>query len=134
MTTSTTDSDKVSDYLSKLDPALAEAVERIRQIILASDSLIAEQIKWNAPSFYYTGAMKPFNPKEYKRDIVVLNLHKGKILLVLPTGARIKEGRGLLEGNYTDGRRLIRFKDLIEINDRAEALTLVIGDWIAGVE
>lgn len=56
--------------------------------------------------------MKPFDPKEYKRDIVVMNLHKGKILLVFPTGARINDGTGILEGKYTDGRRVVIITDM----------------------
>ncbi|MGB8193925.1 MAG: DUF1801 domain-containing protein, partial [Chitinophagaceae bacterium] len=95
------ESEQVTQHIQKLDPAIAPVVEAIRQIILLADKEIAEQIKWNSPSFYYTGEMKPFDPKEYKRDIVVLNLHKGNILLVFPTGARIKDTTGFLEGNYT---------------------------------
>lgn len=47
---------------------------------------IGEQIKWNNPCFYFTGEMPAFDPKEYKREIVVMNLFKGRIMLVLPSG------------------------------------------------
>ncbi len=41
----------------------------LRNIILSTDKEIGERIKWNNPSFYYTGEMKPFDPKEYKREL-----------------------------------------------------------------
>src|SRR4051812_33610102 len=92
------DTEQVSAHIHKLDKPFAETVEYTRQVILSADKEIAEQIKWNSPSFYYTGEMKPFDPKEYKRDLIVMNLRKEQILLVLPTGAKIKDTTGLLEG------------------------------------
>ncbi|UOQ53538.1 hypothetical protein [Hymenobacter cellulosivorans] len=55
---------------------------------------VAEQIKWNSPSFYYTGLIAPFDPKEYRRDIVVVNLHRGHALLVFATDATIPDPGG----------------------------------------
>ena len=112
----------VTAYIQNLDPTFAKAIETLRQSILGAGKEIGEQIKWNSPSFFYTGDMKAFNGKEYKRDIVVMNLHKGNILLVFPTGATIDDSTGLLEGDYTDGRRLIRFKDLADIKAKSKAL------------
>lgn len=63
----------------------------LREIILSTDAEISEQIKWNNPAFYYNGEMKVFNPKEHKRDIVVFNLHKNRIMLVFPSGAKVTD-------------------------------------------
>ena len=82
----------VTEYIQKMDPALAEIVEAIRKIILGADPEVGEQIKWNSPSFYYTGEMKPFNPKEYKRDLAVLNLHRGHALLPRRPGGAPRDG------------------------------------------
>ena len=124
----------VTAHIQKLDPAFARAIETLRQTILGAGKEIGEQIKWNSPSFFYTGEMKAFNAKEYKRDIVVMNLHKGNILLVFPTGATIKDNSGLLEGDYTDGRRLIRFNDLVDIKSKSKALQKIIQTWLSQVE
>ena len=124
----------VTRYIQKLDPALAKVVEAIRQIILGTDKEIGEQIKWNAPSFIFTGTMKPFNPKEYKRDIVVINTHKGYALLVFPTGGRLKDGYGLLDGDFKDGRRLAKFYNMEDVNAKAKALKMVILEWLSHVE
>jgi len=68
--------EQVEAYIQALDHPLKDVVHALRQVIATADEEIGEQIKWNSPSFYYTGEMKPFDPKEYKRDIVVFNLHK----------------------------------------------------------
>jgi hypothetical protein len=124
----------VNEFIQQLDPALAEVVEAIRQIILSTDMAIAEQIKWNSPSFFFSGEMKLFNPKEYKRDIVVINVHKGYALLIFPTGAKVTNRYNLLEGDYKDGRRIATFHDLNEVKAKKKALRLVIKDWLNGVD
>jgi len=128
------DSEKVTEHIQKLDASIAETVDVIRQIILTTDKEIAEQIKWNSPSFYYSGEMKPFDPKEYKRDIIVMNLHKNNIMLVLPTGAKVRDTSGLLEGDYTDGRRLIKFKDMKDVKEKEKFLRKIIKDWLKLVD
>jgi hypothetical protein len=128
------DTDQVTAHIRALDPAIADTVEMIRQIILGTDPYIAEQIKWNSPSFYYTGEMKPFDPKEYKRDIAVLNLHRGRIMIVLPTGAKLLKATRILEGKYTDGRRLITFSGAEDVKDKEEDLREVIREWLSMVE
>lgn len=124
------DTEQVSAYIQKLDKDFAATVEYLRQLILSADKQIGEQIKWNSPSFYYTGEMKAFDPKEYKRDLMVMNLRKGQILLVLPTGATIEDSTGLLEGKYTDGRRLITFTGLADIKSKEKKLKTVIRAWM----
>ena len=128
------DKETVTEHIKNLEPELAATVELIRKAILETDPEIGEQIKWNSPSFYFTGEMKPFDAKEYKRDIVVLNLHRGKILLVFPTGAKISDPSGLLEGDYTDGRRIVNFRDINDVKAKEKNLQQVIKNWISLIE
>ncbi len=128
------DPKSVTDYIQKLDPDFARLIEAIRQLILSTDKEIGEQIKWNSPSFFYQGEMKPFNPKEYKRDIVVLNIRKGIALLVFPTGAIINDTTGILEGQYTDGRRLVTFTNMDDIAVKGKDLQKVIKQWLKLVD
>lgn len=128
-----TGSEVVSTYIEKLDDATRPVVEKLRQIILSADPQIAEEIKWNSPSFYYAGPMAPFDPKEYKRHIIVMNLHK-RILLVFPSGAKINNTDGLLEGNYTDGRRLVNIAGMDNVLQKKQALLNAIRDWLSKVE
>jgi hypothetical protein len=129
----TNDSIGVTNFIQKLDPKIAEIIEEIRQIILGTDNIIDEQIKWNSPSFFYSGEMQPFDPKEYKRDLAVLNIRK-EIMLVFPTGASIIDTTGILEGAYSDGRRLVYFKDLADVKIKKESLEQVIKAWIELVD
>jgi hypothetical protein len=124
--------DKVDAYMKKLKHPLADVVEALRRMILAADREVGEEIKWNAPTFFYTGEMKPFNPKEYKRYIIVFNLYrKDCIRLVFPSGAKIKDTTGLLEGDYADGRRLAMFSNMDEVESKGKALQQAIKKWLA---
>ncbi|MGB3074126.1 MAG: DUF1801 domain-containing protein [Chitinophagales bacterium] len=129
-----TDHEQVTELIQKLDPSLSDLAETVRQIILNTHNEIGEQIKWNSPAFYYTGEMKPFDPREYKRDIAVMNLRKNKLLLVFPSGAIINDLTGILEGDYTDGRRLVNFSDLKDVKAKEKALRRVLKEWIKLVD
>lgn len=123
--------DKVDAYMQKLKHPLADVVEDLRRLILSTHQQIGEEIKWNAPSFFYSGEMKPFNPKEYKRYIVVFNLYrKDCIRLVFPSGVRVKDESGLLEGDYADGRRLALFSSVEDVKSKKASLQSVIRRWL----
>jgi hypothetical protein len=125
----------VGEYIAQLEGPLAKAIEAVRQVFLKTDKMVGEQIKWNSPAFYYTGDMKPFDPKEYKRDIAVVNIYKKEyVLLIFPTGARIKDSYGILEGTYTDGRRMVKIASVDDLRSKEKALQQVIKDWLKGVE
>ena len=128
------DSEQVTAHVKKLERTLGKTVETIRQIILSTDKEIGERIKWNNPSFYFTGEMKPFDPKEYKREIVVLNLYKGRIMLVFPSGAKVNDKTGLLTGDYKDGRRITIFTDMKDIKSKEKDLQKIINDWLKLVD
>lgn len=128
------DSERVTEHTAKLPKDIRVAVKYLRQIILSIDEEICEHIKWNSPAFYYSGKMKDFDAKEYKRDILVMNLRKDKIMCVLPTGMNIKKHTAILEGDYTDGRRMIYFKDLHDIKQKQQLLTDAIKEWLSLVE
>jgi hypothetical protein len=124
----------VSNLIGNIDPEFAQMVQYIRKIILDTDPLIGEQVKWNSPSFFYQGEMKPFDPKEYKRDIVVLNLRKNVAMLVFPTGAKINDSSGFLQGKYTDGRKIAVFNTMEEVMNHKTNLQNAIKDWLSKVE
>jgi hypothetical protein len=127
--------DKVDAYMQELKHPLAGVVEVLRRIILNTDREIGEEIKWNAPTFFYTGEMKPFSPKEYKRYIVVFNLYrKDCIRLVFPSGAKIDDTSGLLEGDYADGRRLALFYNAGDVDLKGDALQRAIKRWLKLLE
>lgn len=129
-----TNSEFVTQYIEKLPNDIQPAVEYLRQLILSINHEIAEHIKWNSPAFYYSGTMKPFDPKEYKRDILVMNLRKDKILCVLSTGMNIQQNTEILEGKYTDGRRMITFSSLDDIKSKEENFRKAITEWLSLID
>jgi hypothetical protein len=124
----------VTAHIQRLEPKLNEIIETIRQIILSTDAEIGEEIKWNNPSFFYTGEMKAFAPKEYKRYIIVMNLYKGRVMLVFPSGEKIKDTSGFLEGDYKDGRRTTVFNDLNDVLAKKDILQNNIKKWLEFIE
>ncbi|MBC7861833.1 MAG: DUF1801 domain-containing protein [Bacteroidia bacterium] len=125
-----TDSEQVTAHIKKLDKSISGTVETLREIILSTDKEIGERIKWNNPSFYYTGELEESDPKEYKRELIVFNLFKNRIMLVFPSGAKVNDTTGLLEGDYKDGRRIAVFKDLADVKSKKKALQTIIKKWL----
>ncbi len=129
------DPEKVDAYMAKLKHPRADVVAALRKIILSTDREIGQEIKWNAPAFFYSGEMKPSDPKEYKRYIVVFNLAKKDcVRLVFLKGARVNDESGLLEGDYKDGRRLALFHNMDEVKSKKPALQAVIRKWLETLE
>jgi hypothetical protein len=124
----------VDAHINLLEAPIAEVVNAIRQTILNCNNEIDERIKWNNPSFYYTGEMQAFDPKEYKREIAVFNLFKNRIMLVFPSGARITDNSGLLEGQFKDDRKTIVFTDLADFKKKEKHLVNIIQKWMDTIE
>lgn len=135
MTSKASEPEKVDAYMSKLKHPLTKVVADLRKIILNTHKEIGEEIKWNAPTFFYSGKMKPTNPKEYRRYIVVFNLFKKDcIRLVFPSGAKVEDKSGLLEGDYADGRRLAMFYSAKDVKSKEKDLRAVIRKWMKLLE
>ena len=123
--------EKVDAYMQGLSHPLGSVVEALREIILSTAREIGEEIKWNAPAFFYSGEMKPFNLKEYKRYTVVFNLSgKNCIRLIFLSGTRVNDKSGMLQGDYADGRRLALFHNMEEVTSKKARLQSVIRKWL----
>jgi hypothetical protein len=125
----------VDAYMKKLKHPLKNAAQLIREIILEADKNIGEEIAWNAPAFYYTGKMKPFAPTEYKRFIAGLNFFKKDCLrLIFLKGVLANDKSGLLQGDYTDGRRLAFFSNIDDIKERKKHLQKAVKEIIRKID
>jgi hypothetical protein len=122
-TTKPSNSAEVDKFMKGFKHPLKHVAEELRQVILSTDKAIGEEIYWNVPSFFYTGPMQPFKPKEYKRHIVVFNFfRKDCVRLIFLRGALAGDKSGLLEGDYADGRRLALFHSADEVMAKKKAL------------
>jgi len=110
---------KVDQFMKKLKHPFKAEVEMIRKIIKGVNKEIAEEIKWNAPSFGYKG--------EY---LVTFNLwEKEHIHLVFhnPMISRVKSK--LLEGDY-EHRRMAHFFGKSDIKAKQVVLVKALKDLI----
>ena len=126
---------KVDEFMRKLKHPMADVAQYLRSLILGADKKVGEGIYWNGPTFYFTGKMKPFGPKEYKRYIVGFNFFKPDcIRLIFLTGAKLKDNTGILEGDYKDGRRLLMIHSMSDAKSKEKALKALVKEWIKLVD
>lgn len=126
-TTKLSESDKVDAYVKRLKHPLKNVVVSLRKIILEADPEIGEEIKWNAPTYFYTGKMEQSDPKLYKRYLIVFNLFKKDcIRLVFWGGAKVNDKSGFLQGDYADGRRLALLRSLDDVKSNKKHLVHVL--------
>jgi len=131
VTTKKSEPERVNAYMADLKHPLKNVVAELRKIILSSDPSIGEEIKWNAPTFFFAGEMATFDPKEYRRYLIVFNLYQRDcIRLVFPSGARIGDKSGFLTGDYADGRRLALFPTIDEVRSKEATIRRVIRKWL----
>jgi len=134
LTTGSSETEAVDDYIKKLKHPLKDLVVELRKFVLSIDKNIGEGIYWNAPTFYYTGKMKPFNPKDYKRYIAGLNFYKqDAIRMIFLRGADAKDPKGILEGDYKDGRRLVSLTGMDDLKAKELGLKNIVLQLLKGM-
>lgn len=125
----------VDDYMKELDHPLKNLAEYLRKVILSAGASVGEGIYWNAPTFYYTGKMKPFDQKEYKRYIVGFNFYRQDTLrLVFLRGADASDPKGLLTGEFKDRRKIAMFQNVDQVKKVETDLIAIIKDLIKKID
>ncbi|WP_345953762.1 hypothetical protein [Mucilaginibacter sp. PAMB04168] len=56
------------------------------------------------------------------------------MLLIFPTGVTIEDTTGLLEGDYADGRRMVKIFSMEDLEVKQEALQHIIKQWLELIE
>ena len=135
VTTGISEPEKVDEFMKTLKYPLKDVLQYLREFILSIDKKIGEGIFYNAPVFYYTGTMKPFNPKGYKRYIVGSNLFKKDTLrMIFLRGASVQDPTHILDGDYKDGRRLLFLKSIDDVKSKEKALKSIIKELIKNID
>lgn len=121
----------VDEFLESLDDSKRKQVELLREIILSSEPALKEIIKWNSPSYTYKD-----------EDRITFNLHnkENEVKLILHMGATEKENKkgapiiddntGLIDWN-SDIRGMFKFKDLSDIENKKDKISLILKQWLA---
>ena len=55
-------------------------------------------------------------------------------MLVFPSGVKVNDTSGLLEGDYKDGRRMVTFNDMNDVKAKGKNLQKVIKAWLKLVD
>ena len=98
---------------------LKQEIDQVRTIIRTSSPLVAERIKWNAPSYYY------------KEDIVTFHLRKPEhVHLIFHHPDIVKIDSPLLIKHYDD-RLMVYFRSMTEIKAASAELQRIINLLIA---
>ncbi len=120
----------VDAFLASLDHPLDRELRAVRRVVLAADPRVAEEIKWNAPSFRTSEHFATFHLRA-----------KGCVQIILHLGAKQRAGArvavadptGLLEW-LGPNRATVKLRDLEEIAAKRVALTRVLRAWIAHLD
>lgn len=119
---------EVTEFLDELIHPLREEIERLRQVILGSDSGLTENIKWNGPNYCFKCedriTMKIQPPKQ-----ILLVFHRGAKKLVQPKDKLINDKTGLLNWKEND-RATVAFTTLQEIKKAEADLRVIISAWL----
>lgn len=109
--------EEVDVWFAKFDHPLKEAMQRVRQIILAADRRMDECIKWSAPTFTFEGNLASFNPRTKKH-----------VSLMFHSGAQIPGKHPRLLGGG-DTARYMTFADKAEVESSRKDLQAVVHAW-----
>ncbi len=121
----------VTELLENLDSDTLAQVNKLRKIIMSAEGSLTENIKWNAPNYFFNG-----------EDRITLNLadKNGRVRLILHMGAKKKEDKkakpvladdsSLVEWN-SNIRGTITFAGLDDIQAKQVQLTRLVKKWLA---
>ncbi len=110
--------EKITKFIKDFNHPLEDEIFAVRDIILLASDKVTETIKWSAPTFEYQGSIATFNMRAKK--FVNLTFHMG---------ALIDDPKKVLEGDAKQAR-VMRFRDMSEINAKKEGLEAVVRNWI----
>ncbi len=131
LTLGISESEKVDEFMSALKHPMKDIVAHVRQVILSVDKKIGEGIYWNAPTFYFTGKLKPFDAKEYKRYIVGFVFNRQDcIRMVFLRGALVANKFKILEGDFKDERKLVVFNSLEDVKNKESEFKKIIKELV----
>lgn len=121
---------EVDSFIASLEHPLKVVIVDLRKLVLALDSSVREEIKWNAPSFYTSEHFATMQLRN--KDSVLLILHFGAKKRSLPAGA-ISDPDNLLKWLGPD-RACVSLKDPADLATKRRALESVLRQWISRMQ
>ena len=119
----------VDELIAALEHPRKAQVIALRQLILALDPAIGEEVKWNAPSFRTTGHFATMQLRSPAFVQVILHLGAKKRATPRPD---IADPAGLLEWLGPD-RASVKFTGQPDLVAKREAFEAILRQWITHV-
>lgn len=107
----------VDAWFERYEHPMKDAMLRVRDLILAADERMDECIKWQSPTFTFSGNLASFNPRT-----------KNHVSLMFHTGAAIPGDHPRLEGGG-DTARYMRIADLADAEALRGDLAAIVKSW-----
>lgn len=120
----------VVEFLQALKHPEKETIVRLREILLAADSSIVDEVKWNAPS-YRTSEFFATTHLRAKTGTAVI-LHFGAKKRAINPRSEIADPGALLQW-LADDRAMVSFANLADLNAKRIAFLSLIRAWIEHV-
>jgi hypothetical protein len=121
----------VEEFLSSLSEDKRKQVDILRDLILKTNPLLKEHIKWNAPSYVLDGEDRITFNLMNKQEVVKLVFHMGATRKEDKKGAPImQDDSGLIEWS-SDIRGMVTFTSVEDINANVDSLKKIIKDWLS---
>lgn len=117
----------VEEFMRGLEHPLKKEIELVRAEILRVDPSIAEEVKWNAPSFRTREFFATVNLRS--KDGVQLVMHRGATAKTDSVQMDIQDPDGLLEWRGTD-RCLLTLGSGKALRGRLGMLRAIVRSWI----
>jgi uncharacterized protein YdhG (YjbR/CyaY superfamily) len=113
---------EVDAWFDAYDNPMKPVVQRVREVVLASDSRVDECIKWKAPTFTYRGNLASFYPRSKKHASLMFH-----------QGAQIPGEHPRLQGTG-DTSRVMKLGSVAEVDAAAADIERIVKAWCAGRE
>jgi hypothetical protein len=118
------------EFLNDLTTEKRHQVEILRDLILKTDPLLAERIKWNAPSYVLNGEDRITFNLMNKQNVIKIIIHMGATHKEDKKKAPIMyDESGLVEWS-SDIRGVITFNTLEEVTTRLNSFKIIIDNWL----
>lgn len=124
---------EVTAFLDALDHPFRNEIQHLRELVLAANEGLTENIKWNGPNYCFNQADRITMRIQPPKKQVQLIFHRGAGKQPQPKEKLITNPSALLVWKEND-RAIITFNSLQEIEERKAVLTSIITDWIHATE
>jgi hypothetical protein len=119
---------EVTIFLDSLNHPLRKEIEALRNLILSSNDLLRENIKWNGPNYSWCDQDRITMRIQPPKQIQII-FHRGAKKLQQPQNRLINDETNFLNWKEND-RAVVSFKSFDEIENSKTILQKVVNDWL----